>query len=95
MQASHTVSAAFQPISNAFPISASAGPGGSISPNGTVQVAQGASQLFTITANAGFSVSSVTVDGTSQGAVSSYTFTNVQASHTISAAFQPTSNTFP
>jgi hypothetical protein len=30
----------------------------------------------------------VTVDGASQGAISSYTFSNVQANHTISAAFQ-------
>ncbi|MGA3008588.1 MAG: Ig-like domain-containing protein [Opitutaceae bacterium] len=78
-----------------FTLTASAGANGSISPSGNVTVPQGGSQLFTITPNSGFAVSSVTVDGTSQGAVSSYTFTNVQASHTISAAFQPTSNTFP
>jgi chitinase len=70
-----------------FTITASAGSGGSISPSGTVTVNQGASQSFTITPNSGFNVSSVTVDGTSQGAITTYTFSNVQANHTISATF--------
>jgi hypothetical protein len=70
-----------------FTITASAGSNGSISPSGSVVVNQGASQSFTITPAAGYVVSSVTVDGTSAGAVTSYTFSNVQANHTISAAF--------
>jgi rhamnogalacturonyl hydrolase YesR len=77
-----------------FTISASAGSGGSISPTGNVSVNQGDNQTFTISPNAGFIVSSVTVDGTNVGAVPSYTFTNVQANHTIIAAFQPTNLTF-
>jgi rhamnogalacturonyl hydrolase YesR len=74
-------------VSETFTISASAGSGGSISPSGGVPVNQGANQSFTISPNAGFSVSSVTVDGVNQGPILSYTFTNVQANHTISAAF--------
>ena len=77
-----------------FTITASAGSGGSISPSGTVTVNQGASQSFTITPNSGYNVSSVTVDGASQGAITSYTFSNVQANHTISAAFQAVTTTF-
>jgi hypothetical protein len=75
-----------------FTITASAGSGGSISPSGNVVVSQGANQTFTITPSSGFNVSSVTVDGTSQGAITSYTFSNVQAAHTISAAFQQQSS---
>jgi hypothetical protein len=70
-----------------FTITASAGTNGSISPSGAVVVGQGANQTFTITPNSGFSVGSVTVDGASVGAVTSYTFSNVQANHTISATF--------
>ena len=76
-------------------ITASAGANGSISPSGTVAVAQGASQAFTITANSGYHVSDVQVDGASAGAVTSYTFTNVTANHTIAASFAATSSTGP
>jgi len=78
-----------------FTITASAGSGGSISPSGGVVVNQGANQSFTITPNSGFNVSSVTVDGANQGAITSYTFSNVQANHTISAAFQQQSTEGP
>jgi chitinase len=79
--------ASFASQTTTFTITASAGSGGSISPSGSVGVNQGASQSFTITPNSGFNVSSVTVDGTSQGAITTYTFSNVQANHTISATF--------
>ena len=75
----------------AWPITASAGSGGSISPNGVTNVVTGGSQAYTITANSGFQISSVTVDGSSVGAVSTFTFTNVTASHTIAAAFSAVS----
>jgi hypothetical protein len=92
VQANHTISAAFQVKPTTFTITASAGSGGSISPTGTVTVNQAASQSFTITPNSGFNVSSVTVDGANVGAVTAYTFSNVQANHTISAAFQQQSS---
>ena len=75
-----------------YTITASAGTGGSISPSGTVQVSQGASQTFTITPSAGYRIASVTVDGVNQGAVGSYTFSNVTSNHTISAAFSAASS---
>jgi hypothetical protein len=63
-------------------------PHGSISPNGSVSVAYGENQTFTITADPGFSITDVVVDGESQGAISSYTFINVQSNeHTIVAYF--------
>ncbi len=70
-----------------YTITPSAGAGGTISPSSAVQVAEGGSQTFTITANSGYLISNVTVDGTSVGAVSTYTFTNVTANHTIAATF--------
>jgi len=94
VQANHTISAAFSQNTTNFTITASAGSGGSISPSGAVSVAQGASKTFTITANSGFSISSVTVDGANQGAISSYTFSNVQANHTIAAAFSQNTTQF-
>ncbi len=68
-------------------LTASAGTGGTISPAGTVTVANGGSQTFTIAPATGYVISSVTVDGVNQGALGSYTFSNVTASHTITAAF--------
>lgn len=70
-----------------YTITASAGSNGSISPSGSVVVNSGSSQAFTITANSGYKVGVVTVDGVSQGAITSYTFSNVTANHTISATF--------
>ncbi len=68
-------------------ITASAGTGGSITPSGTVVVIDGASQLFTITANSLYEIRNISVDGVSQPASSGYTFTNIIADHTISATF--------
>lgn len=70
-----------------YTITASAGTGGTISPSGAVTVTSGGSQTFAITPAAGYVISSVTVDGVNQGALSSYTFSNVLAGHTIAAAF--------
>ena len=81
----HTISASF--AINTYTIVASAGTGGSISPSGDVGVNCGANQAFTITPDACHDVANVLVDGSPVGAVSNYTFTNVQANHTIAASF--------
>jgi hypothetical protein len=70
-----------------FEITASAGAGGSIDPAGTASVVYGSNQAFTITANTGYHVADVLVDGASMGAVTSYTFTGVTADHSIQASF--------
>ena len=72
-----------------YTIGASAGANGSISPTGSVSVTKGGSQGFTITANSGYKVQDVLVDGKSLGAVTSYTFFKVTADHAISATFAP------
>ncbi len=73
---------------NSFIINSSAGSGGTISPSGSVSVAAGASQTFTIKPLKKYSIENVVVDGISKGAVSSYTFSNVTANHTISVTFR-------
>jgi hypothetical protein len=62
------------------------GANGVIAP-GTTTVAQGGSQAFSITPNIGYHVLDVTVNGSSVGAVTSYTVSNVTGDTTISASF--------
>jgi 5-hydroxyisourate hydrolase-like protein (transthyretin family) len=74
----------------AYPtITATAGPGGSITPSGGVSVVYGSDQAFTIMPTANYQVADVLVDGVSVGAVPNYTFYNVIANHTITAAIPP------
>ncbi len=72
-----------------FTINASAGANGSISPTGTTTLSCNGtgSQTYTITANSGYAISDVLVDGISAGAVGTYTFNSVTANHSISASF--------
>ena len=70
-----------------YVIKASAGTGGSISPSGNVSVRKGADQTFTIKPDKGYAVADVKVDGKSVGAVRSYTFKNIEQSHTIEVSF--------
>ncbi len=70
-----------------YTIAASTGTGGSVSPSGSTFVTQGNSQSYAITASSGYRISDVKVDGSSVGAVSFYTFSNVTTTHTISATF--------
>lgn len=71
-----------------YTITASAGHGGTISPSGAVEAVTGHDQTFTITANSGYEIADVVVDGTSQGAISTYTFSNVTDNHAIDATFK-------
>jgi len=84
--ANHTIHASFAAVET-FTITATAGTGGAIEPSGEVVVNSGASQAFTITPDTGYVVDDVLVDGASVGAVSSHTFENVTANHTIDASF--------
>lgn len=85
VSSTHTVTADFTLIE--FAITASSGSKGSISPQGTVSVGYGGSQSFSFTADEGYKVSDVLVDGYSIGAVASYNFTNVVADHTIVVSY--------
>ena len=78
-----------------YTITASAGQGGSITPSGNVSVAENGSQKFTITPSEGYEIADVTVDGKSQGAKTTYEFTNVTENHTIAASFTAKAVTLP
>ncbi|MBD8988966.1 MAG: hypothetical protein EGR01_08160, partial [Clostridiales bacterium] len=73
-----------------YTITATAGEGGSITPNGDVSVKEGASQTFAITADNGYEIADVLVDGNSVGVVETYTFDEVKANHTITVSFNKT-----
>ena len=78
-----------------YVITAKAGNGGTISPNGSVSVTGGKDQSFAIKANDGYKIEDVLVDGKSVGAVASYKFTKVKAKHTIEARFAKTEDVTP
>ena len=88
VQANHTITATFNTL-GPFTINATSGPNGSIAPSGPTSVACGANQTFNFTPDPGYQVSDVQVDGSSVGAPSSYTFTDVQTNHTINVDFAP------
>jgi hypothetical protein len=73
-------------------ITASAGPGGTITPAGEISVNAGTNQTFTISPGAGYRILNVEVDGVSVGARDSYTFFNLSANHTITATFETVPN---
>ncbi len=85
--------------SNTYTITASAGPGGSITPSGAVTVNYGESQSFTITANPGYLIARILVDGKpisfNNPFKYTYTFTNVKADHTITAEFMKQPDVIP
>jgi len=70
-----------------FSISASAGANGTVSPAGDISVGKGTNKSFTITPNTHYHVISLTVDNNPVSIATIYTFNNIQANHTISAAF--------
>ena len=74
-------------------ITSQAGEGGTIS--GTASVDKGATVTFFITPYNGYTIKDVIVNGVSQGPVSSYTFTNIEADATIVATFAPNGGGMP
>ena len=89
----HDIYVAFHASStptDTYTLTASTDGNGTITPtNATVNA--GASQTFTLTANNGFSLLSLTDNGTdvtAQVANDSYTLTNIQSNHTLYATFQ-------
>ncbi|MCW4018199.1 MAG: PKD domain-containing protein [Candidatus Bathyarchaeota archaeon] len=78
---------------NTYTLTPSAGNNGSISPSTAQTVNYGSNQTFNIIPNIGYHIVDVQVDSVSQGAISSYTFSNVTANHTITADFAQDPNT--
>ncbi len=75
------------PEPTTYQISSVAGDHGAISPGGTVVVPKDADHTFSIIPETGYHVVDVKVDGQSKGAISSYTFSQVDTDHTIDASF--------
>jgi uncharacterized repeat protein (TIGR02543 family) len=87
----HAVAATYSLITYAITVTQASN--GTISP-GTTQVGSGSSHAFTFTSSTGYSVASITIDGTAlsgsalTSAISSgYTFSTVAAAHTVAATW--------
>jgi uncharacterized repeat protein (TIGR02543 family) len=87
MDKDKTVTATFTALPT-YTLTPSAGAGGSIKPETPQTVLQGGSTTFAMVPTAGYHIADISVDGVSQGIISSYTFTNVSSNHTISARFE-------
>lgn len=70
-----------------YTITAEVGENGQITPAGQQTVSYGDSVTYSITPADGYHVEDLLVDGQSQGALESYTFSNISAPHTIQASF--------
>jgi len=77
-----------------YTVTATAGPGGVISPAGMISVPAGGSQTFVFSPHNGFAISRVLVDGVNIGTPSSFTKSNVSASSTLRVEFTLTSSPF-
>ena len=88
INANHTLHVVFAPT--VFIITSSIDPidAGNITPYGQTPVNYGDDQTFNISPFPGYQVIDVEVDGVSQGAITTYTFHNVTANHTIVAHLQ-------
>ncbi|MBR5984718.1 MAG: choice-of-anchor J domain-containing protein, partial [Bacteroidales bacterium] len=91
--------ASFTTEPNRYAINASAGENGTIYPEGEIVVVEGESQSFEITANDCYKIESVKVDGNidvTDDVIANdgiYTFTGIDASHSIAATFEQISYT--
>ena len=82
-------------VNNATTISASSDSYSTIDPSGLVNVNFGDNQTFNYSTNNGYVITQVLVDGSPVPITGSYTFTDVQASHTISVSSSPTPTPTP
>ncbi len=73
--------------SQVYPISATAGEGGTISPAGRSEVQYKRNLTYTITPDEGYAIEAVWVDGENLGAIDTYTFKQVKGAHTIKVDF--------
>ena len=92
VRANHTIAVTFKASSLTYTITASAEEGGSIHPSGAVSVPINGNQTFTFTPNPGYIPWYLCTDELCVPAGASYTFTNVQADHTIDVMFTPSVN---
>jgi hypothetical protein len=78
---------------NSYLLVPSSGHHGNVSPHFIIQVLAGSDQTFSINSDSGFTIDTVTIDGTPdttiKGTKGFFTFSDVQSNHTISATFSP------
>ncbi len=86
IDADHAITASFE--ADAYTIAASSGAGGYLSPAGLIPVAANSSHTFSATADEGYELDDLIVDGHSRGAMASYTFVQIDTDHTIEARFK-------
>jgi len=72
---------------NTHTIHATAGANGIITPSGTITVAHGANQSFSMIPDSDYEIQDVYIDGNPVGPMTSYTFTNVTTDHYIHVTF--------
>lgn len=87
VSAPHTISATFS-VLGPYTLSATAGPGGTISSPGFSSQACGSSKTYTITPDPGFQVSLLIVDAVVVPNANTYTFSNITANHNIQVLFE-------
>jgi hypothetical protein len=83
--ANHTITVSFTP--DVYTITATVVNSGTITPAGVTTVNKGDNLTYTITPGPGYKILNVWVDGSSKGAITTYSFTNVTANHMIKAYF--------
>jgi formylglycine-generating enzyme required for sulfatase activity len=88
IQTAHSVQVTFTYVPPQYTVSASAGSGGTISPNGSIAENAGSSQLFTASPNANYTVNQWIEDGSvvQTGGIT-YTLSNIQAAHSVQVTF--------
>jgi len=84
---SHAITAVFREPYH-YTITTLAGTGGSIEPGGNVIVQDGKSKTFTIQPNSGYEIDYLRVDNVYVAATDTYSFNNVDTSHSIAAFFK-------
>jgi autotransporter-associated beta strand protein len=88
VQAGHTVQVSFTYAPVQYTITASAGSGGTIAPNGSFTVSAGTNLTFTATPNPSYAVNQWLLDGSvAQTGGTNYTLANVQVGHTVQVSF--------
>jgi len=70
-----------------YSIVASAGEGGSITPSGSMLLAEGSEQAYTIIPDPGYRIFVVNVDNKPAGSISEYVFKEIASDHSIKAEF--------
>ncbi len=82
----HSIEVIFE--TQTFTINSSSSVGGTIEPFGKTVVKYGESKTFKIIPDKGYKIKDVLVDGKSVGAVSSYTFKDIDSDHKIEVIFE-------